>query len=117
MKNILSIIFGILMIIAGGLHVLNPGFYEPLIPPFISPTLANMAATIVEIAVGVLLIIPKTRRWGGLAFMLLMVAFLPLHVWDLVRNESITGSKAGAAIRLLIQFGLIALGWWLGKRK
>ena len=79
--------------------------------------MANVLSLILEVAVGILLIIPNTRHLGGWAFMALMIAFLPLHIWDLVREQSITGSKLGAAIRLVIQFGLIALGRWLARPK
>lgn len=103
------------MIIAGANHFINPKFYASYMPSFFPKPLANIAAGIVEIAIGVLLFIPHTRSWAGLAFMLLMVIFLPLHIWDAFKEKPAIGSKAVALIRLVLQFVLIAYGWhiWL----
>ena len=43
------------------------------------------------VTVGVLLFIPKYRHWGGLGFCVLMLAFLPLHIWDLFKEQPAVG--------------------------
>jgi len=45
-----------------------------------------------------------------------MIAFLPIHVWDLFRAEPAIGSMNAAIIRVLIQFVLIYLGWRIWKK-
>jgi uncharacterized membrane protein len=92
-------------------HVLAPEGYAPLVPPFIPLALANWTAFFCELVVGVLLLVPRTRALGGLAFFALMLAFLPLHVWDLFKEAPAMGSSAGAAIRLIMQGALIWGGW------
>ncbi|MEM6629185.1 MAG: hypothetical protein AAF694_05910 [Bacteroidota bacterium] len=116
MKKILPFVFAALMLLGAFGHIANPDFYAPLIPDFIPESLANILSTIAEGAIGIALLLPAYRKWGALGFFLLMLAFLPLHIWDLFKETSITGSQTGAIIRLAIQFLLIYGGWWLYKR-
>ena len=116
MKKILPFVFAALMLLGAYGHIANPDFYAPLIPDFIPESLANILSTIAEAAIGIALLIPQTRKWGALGFCILMVAFLPLHIWDLFKETSIMGSQVGAIIRLAIQLLLIYGGWWLYKR-
>ena len=92
-------------------HVIVPDFFNPLIPDFVSPWLANVLATIAEAGIGILLVIPRYRHIGGLAFALLMLAFLPLHTWDLIRENPAVGPSPIPEIRFMFQFVLIYFGW------
>ena len=114
-KKILAYFFAAILILSGVMHVVKPEAYAAMIPSFIPEIVANILAAIAEIVIGVMLIIPRYRRLGGLGFALLMVAFLPIHIWDLVRDDPAIGSFTGAVIRLIIQFGLIWAGWWIWK--
>ena len=114
-KKILAYFFAAILILNGVMHVVKPEAYAAMIPSFIPEIVANILAAIAEIVIGVMLIIPRYRRLGGLGFALLMVAFLPIHIWDLVRDDPAIGSFTGAVIRLIIQFGLIWAGWWIWK--
>ncbi|MEL7120837.1 MAG: hypothetical protein AAFO07_15400 [Bacteroidota bacterium] len=116
MKTILPIILGILMILGAVTHIANPEFYAKMVPDFIPLGVANILAAIVEVVVGVLLLIPKYRYWGGLSFLLLMLAFLPLHVWDFFKESPAVGAPPAPAIRLVFQFLLIYAGWWIYKK-
>jgi uncharacterized membrane protein len=116
MKTVLAIFFAVLLLAGGFMHIKSPAFYHNFVPSFIPFTLANVLATVAELAIGVLLLIPKYREWGALGFMLLMVAFLPIHVWDALKETPAIGSKQVAFIRIAIQMVLIFGGWWLWKR-
>lgn len=94
-------------------HIYAPETYTAFIPEFIPENLANILSTITEGMVGIALIIPKYRKWGGLGFCTLMLAFLPIHIWDLTKEVPAIGSKMAATIRLAVQFLLIAVGWWI----
>ncbi len=114
---IIASILGVLMLLGAYGHFFNSGFYEPLIPDFISKSLANISSGLLELVLGIGLLIPATRSWAGLGFMILMIAFTPLHIWDLVKENPMMGSKMGALIRLLIHFLLIYAGWWIFSNK
>ena len=115
-KKIIPYLLGGLLLLSAVAHILNPDFYAPMIPDFIPEGFANIFTAIVEAAIGVLLFLPKYRHWGGLGFFLLMIAFLPLHVWDMFKENPLVGPQPAPTIRLLMQFLLIYAGWWVYKK-
>ena len=116
MKKILPLLLGVIMLISTVGHIMNPDFYAAMIPDFIPAGLANILAAITEGITAILLFWPKYRRWGGLGFLILMIAFLPIHVWDLFREQPAIGPAPAPAIRLAFQFVLIYAGWWVFQR-
>jgi len=68
---------------------------------------------VIEIAIGLLLFSTKYQRLGAFSFLLLMLSFLPLHIWDVFAENPFTGSQQAAVIRLVLQFVLIGLLWKL----
>ena len=116
MKKVLPYVLSVIMLLSAIAHIAMPAVYEPLIPSFISPDLANILTAILEAVVGVLLLLPKYRAWGGLGFGLLMVGFLPIHVWDMLKETPFIGPLPAAIGRVVIQFVLIYAGYWIWKR-
>ena len=114
-KKILPYLLAALMLLGAIGHIFNPDFYHPMIPSFISKSFANWAATVVEALIGIGLIIPTTRKLAGWGFLGLMIAFLPIHIWDVFREEPAVGSRVGAWIRLALQFVLIFAGWRVAR--
>jgi len=117
MKKIIPYVLAAFMLAGAIGHVLVPKAYAPMIPDFIPIGIANILATIAEAVVGIALILPKYRKIGGLLFMLLMIAFLPLHVWDVFREDPAIGAPPAPIIRLFIQFLLIYAGWWIYRSR
>ncbi len=116
MKRTLPITFGVILSVSAIAHVLVPDVFNPLIPEFIPALLANILAAIVEGALAVMLFMPKYRHLGGLGFSLLMVAFLPLHIWELFKEEPLVGPEPLTSIRVFIQLALIYLGWRIYRK-
>ncbi len=112
-STLLAYFFGALMALGALGHVLIPDYYAPMVPAPIPLGLANVLALVAEAGTAALIFLPATRRWGLLAFTALMVAFLPIHVWDLFREDHLFGSASAAAIRLVFQLAFIGLGVWL----
>ncbi len=110
MVKALSILFGILMLGGAVGHLVAPEFYAGLIPEPIPESLANGLAVVVEAAIGIGLLVPRTRAKAGLAFAVLMVGFMPLHIWDATKELPMVGSHAAAAVRLVVQVLFIAGG-------
>lgn len=115
MKKVISLTISVILLISAFAHIFYPEFYAALIPEFIPKTFANIAAALAEGIIGIMLLIKQYRHLGGLGFALLMLAFLPIHVWDLVREHSALGDSPVPEIRLIFQFILIYLGWWVYK--
>lgn len=116
MRIYLTCAFGLFMILAGIAHFATPTVFYGLIPDFLPKELVNMAAGVVEIAVGVSVFIPATRQFGTLMILLMMLAFLPLHVLDVFKETPAVGSFATALVRLPLQFVLIYWAWYIHKK-
>jgi len=108
----LTLAFGILLILAGSYHFINPAFYNPMMPKWFPRELANAASGFAEILIGIGLLMTDWRTYALWAACGLMVIFLPLHVLDLLKPKPAIGPHWVAVVRLLLQFLLI---WWLWR--
>ena len=116
-RSVLTYLFGGTMVLAGAAHFLQPDFFLGFFggaPAWVPALLLIYASGVVEIASGVLTLVPSTRRMGALLILLLMVGFLPVHVVDLLREHPVVGSDAAAWIRLPMQLVLIAWAYFIG---
>lgn len=112
--SIIRLLFAAFMIYAGVQHLLKPDFYEPFVPSFLPFTTAIIYASgIVEILLGALLLIPKYAKLGAMGLLLLMLIFLPIHIWDVFADSPAIGSQKAALIRLPVQFLFIGIAWKL----
>ena len=116
MKKIILIFIATAMILGAVGHVAYPEMYSALIPSFIPEFTAHLFAIIAEVAIGLALIIPKFRKYGGLGFMILMIIFLPIHIWDVLKEEPFIGTKTIALVRIAVQGVMIYAGWWIYKK-
>jgi len=115
-KLILTFLFGILMTLAGINHFLKPEMYATFIPNFLPNEATNYLSGMLEIICGLAVFIPTFRGWATLGILVMMLLFLPLHIWDIFRQKPAIGSHQVALIRLPIQFVLIAWAWFINKK-
>jgi uncharacterized membrane protein len=88
-KHFLSRYTMSLFYIAAGLnHFINPNFYLPLIPPYFPYHSAiNITSGVVEILFGLLLIPTITRKWAAYCIVLMLIVFIPAHVYFIQQNS------------------------------
>ncbi len=103
---------------AGALHFVFPKFYDAMIPEPLpgSPRTWTYGSGAAEIAVATAVLVPRTRRAGGLAAALLFAGVLPGNIkmaLDARRSDS-TAFRLGTILRLPMQLPLI--GWALKVR-
>lgn len=69
--------------LAGINHFVNPGFYYPLIPDYLLQVsqIINVFAGIAEVVLGILLIFHKTRKPAAMGIFLMLIAFVPSHIY------------------------------------
>jgi len=111
--NIIKIILALFMLYGGVQHFVKPDFYLPFVPSFLPYPMAIIYISgIIEIVLGIALLLSKKyAKLGALGVLVLMILFLPIHIWDVFSENPAIGSHSAALIRLPIQFVLIALSW------
>jgi len=114
-RTILRNVLGIIMFLAGIAHFVKPALYGPMIPDGLPKDLINYGSGALEIALGLGVFVAHYRWWATLGILLLMIVFLPVHIIDFFRDQPAIGSKTIAAIRIPMQFVLIAWAWWVHK--
>ncbi len=115
MKNISAYIIGVAFILAGANHFINPEFYLRMMPPVLpAHELLNYVSGIVEIILGALLFIPKTKVVAAWGLIVLLIAVFPANIYMAMEaGKSIDISPVVAYIRLPFQFLFI----WLVYRE
>lgn len=109
---ILKVVLAIFLIFGGVQHFINPDFYIPFVPSFSPFTLAIIYISgLLEILFGLALFFKKYASIGAWAILILMLLFLPIHIWDVFSETPAIGSHKAALIRLPIQFLLIFISW------
>lgn len=96
-------------IIAGLNHFINPRFYLKIIPAYIPCchlTLVYVSG-IFEIALGIGLLFPAIRSVAAWGIILMLIAFLPVHIYMLQSDEFRTIAPWLLWARLFLQLVLI----------
>ncbi len=114
-KLILTLLFGTFMIFGGINHFIKPEMYFPFFSNFLPKELLNYFGGAIEIVIGIGVFIPKFRKISTLGILILMIAFLPLHIWDVFRENPAIGTHVASVIRLPVQFLFIAWAWFINK--
>jgi uncharacterized membrane protein len=125
MSRISPILAGALFTSAGVMHFAKPDFFESIVPDwFPSATAANQLSGAAEIALGLGMIAPQTRRVSALRLMALTVAVFPanvdmaIHRVEVKPVDGVLTRSVGTAtgpqnwIRLPMQLPLL---WWLWR--
>lgn len=121
MKKFLRYLMGILFVMAGINHFIDPAAYYPLIPPYLpQPELLNLMSGVLEVLFGIGLMTEKFRRASAYGIIILMILFIPAHVhhiqMDGCVSENICIPLWAAWVRLIIIQPLIILWAYYCRR-
>lgn len=116
MNLALSILIAFVMIAGGSAHLTVPDNFAPLVPSFLPARPIILVTGVLQTAIGLAALLPRTRSIAGVAFAALCAAYLPLHLWDFVRPDPIFAPPLAASIRVAVQFAFILAGYALWKR-
>lgn len=103
--------------IAGCYHFINPSFYLDLIPDYLPyPSFINYVSGGLEILLAMGVAYPKTRLWAAKGIILLLLLFIPSHIYFIQMNSCVETafciSPWVAWIRLLIIHPLLMVWAW-----
>lgn len=118
-KKISLYVLVILYVGAGINHFINRHFYVAIMPPYIPVHAAMVALSgVAEIILGLALIPVKTRKWAAHLIALMLIIFIPVHIFMLQQAytvENYSTTIVAAWIRLLLQPLLIIWVLWHSK--
>jgi uncharacterized membrane protein len=106
---------------AGITHFTRPGFYVPMVPPWLPAPLGLVwVSGALEVVLGLLVLVPRARRLAAWGVVLLLIAVFPANVHMAVHRIGFVDAPAwlpqptplGLWLRLPLQLVLIAWAWW-----
>jgi len=121
LKRPLLYLMGLLYVVAGVLHFVYPGAYAQIVPPALPAPLALVYLSgVAEVALGVGVLLPRTRRLAAWGLVALLLAVFPANVYMATSDVVIQGgpawvgdpSDAARWARLPFQAVFVLWAWW-----
>ncbi|EHQ25280.1 DoxX family protein [Mucilaginibacter paludis] len=116
---------GLVLLIAGYIfaginHFRHPGGYLKIMPPYLPyPQALNFLAGFFEVAFALLMIFPQTRHLAAWGIILMLMAFMPVHIYMIqnapMKMGNLVVGPLMAWARVPLQALLIAWAWWYTK--
>jgi uncharacterized membrane protein len=101
---------GSMYVAAGVLHFVVPGLYVQIVPPMFPARLVLVYLSgLAEVAVGIGLLLPRTRRHAAWATIALLVAIFPANVYMATHGVVVQGMPGGGDPSALVRWGRLPL--------
>jgi uncharacterized membrane protein len=113
-------LMGLFYVVAGITHFTTPDFFRQIVPPFLpAPAALVVISGVAEVLLGLLVMVPATRRAAAWGIIAVLIAVYPANVYQALYNPTLVNppawmgqpSQLGLWIRLPIQFVLIYWAW------
>jgi len=110
LKQPLLYVLGPAFVVAGVLHFIVPELYVQIVPPtFPAPLALVYLSGLAEIAVGIGLLIPRTRQYAAWATVALLLAIFPANVYMATHGIVIEGMPGGGDPSEFVRWGRLPL--------
>jgi uncharacterized membrane protein len=110
LKLPLLYVMGPMYVVAGLLHFVVPELYAQIVPPVLpAPLVLVYLSGIAEIAVGIGVLIPRTRRRAAWATVGLLVAIFPANVYMATSGVVVQGMPGGGDPSAAVRWGRLPL--------
>jgi uncharacterized membrane protein len=115
------VLMGAFYVFAGWNHFANPEFYRPMMPPYLpAHDLLIVVSGAAEIALGIAVLIPRTRVLAAWGIVALLVAVVPANFHIAIHDIPIGGAAEGGGalnwVRIAFQPVLMLWAWWHTRR-
>ena len=115
------IILSLFYINVGITHFTNPEFFLGIMPPYIPfHDFFVYLSGFFEVLFGLMILFKKTRYYGGIGLLCLLIAVFPANIYLYQSAEALeilNFNKSGALIRLFFQVPLLILAYWHAQEK
>jgi uncharacterized membrane protein len=114
LKAISKYVLGILFILAGLNHFLNPDLYMSIMPPYLPQHLFLVYLSgVFEVLLGVLVLIPRWTKLAAWGLVLLLIVIFPANLHMALNAQDFSFIPAILLwLRLPFQVVLIAWAYW-----
>jgi uncharacterized membrane protein len=108
-----AVIPGMFFIAAGAMHFVRPAMYQKIVPPQLGHAAELVVISgICEIAGGIGLLLPRTRRAAGLGVVALLLAVWPANIYMAVEAERFSRVAPLWALWARVPVQLLLI-WWI----
>lgn len=119
LRTISWVLIGGVFLFAGANHVRAPEGYLPIMPPYLPwPMMLILVSGLAEMAGGLGMLIPATRRLAGISLILLLIAVFPANIYMAMHQIQLPQLAVPIAllwVRLPLQVLFIVWVWWAIK--
>jgi uncharacterized membrane protein len=110
LKRPLLYVMGPAYVVAGVLHFVVPQLYVQIIPPVLPAALALVYLSgLAEVAVGVGLLVPRTRAYAAWGTIALLLAIFPANVYMATSGVAVEGITGGGEPSMAVRWGRLPL--------
>ena len=118
MKLASKYLLAILLIGVGTLHFVQPDFFVKIMPPYLPLHLELVYLSgLIEVALGLLLLDPRSSRLAAWGIIALLIAVFPANIYLYQHQELLPASPLVHFLRLLLQGLFILWAYWHTKPK
>lgn len=114
-KNVYQVslvLMAVLYIAAGLNHFRMPEFYLKMMPPiFPEPYFLVLFSGVIEVALGLGLLIPKTRKLAAWGVIALLIAIFPANLYMFQERAGLFSEIPEWALIIRLPFQLILIAW------
>ena len=112
-KTASKYLLAIFMAGAGTLHFVKPQFYMQIMPPYLPLHLELVYVSgFFELALGVLLLVPRFSRLAAWGLLALLIAIFPANIYLYQHQELLSASPIVHLLRLPLQVVFLLWAYW-----
>ena len=107
-------LYALFYVLAGCNHFLSTEVYYVIIPKWLpAPEFLIYFSGILEIILGLLLLFDRTRKFAALLIILMLIAFIPAHIYMIWKAPFMLGEIMVTPLIawLRLPFQLVFIGW------